>query len=37
MEVSSTTFLSLWYDLTWDWTAVSRAIGEHSTTKPMGR
>ena len=23
-------FLSLWYDLTWDWTQVSRAIGEHS-------
>ena len=21
-------FLSLWYDLTWDWTQVSRAIGE---------
>ena len=24
-------FLSLWYDSTWDWTSVSRAIGEHST------
>ena len=24
-------FLSLWYDSTWDWTAVSRTIGEHST------
>ena len=24
-------FLSFWYDLTWDWTLVSRAIGEHST------
>ena len=24
-------FLSLWYDSTWDWTEVSRAIGEHST------
>ena len=23
-------FLSLWYDLTWDWTQVSQAIGEHS-------
>ena len=23
-------FLSLWYDSTWDWTHVSRAIGEHS-------
>ena len=23
-------FLSLWYDSTWDWTLVSRAIGEHS-------
>ena len=23
-------FLSIWYDLTWDWTQVSRAIGEHS-------
>ena len=24
-------FLSLWYDATWDWTQVSRTIGEHST------
>ena len=24
-------FLSLWYDSTWDWTPVSRTIGEHST------
>ena len=24
-------FLSLWYDSTWDWTAVSRIIGQHST------
>ena len=24
-------FLSLWYDWTWDWTPVSRTIGEHST------
>ena len=23
-------FLSLWYDSTWDWTQVSRAIGEHT-------
>ena len=26
-------FLSLWYDAAWDWTQVSRAIGEHSTHK----
>ena len=24
-------FLSIWYDASWDWTLVSRAIGEHST------
>ena len=24
-------FLSLWYDLTWDWTPVSRTISKHST------
>ena len=24
-------FLSLWYDLIWDWTPVSRIIGEHSS------
>ena len=24
-------FLGLWYDATWDWTLVSRAISEHST------
>ena len=30
-------FLSLWYDLSWDWTPVSWAIGKHSTTKPMDR
>ena len=24
-------FLSFWYDSTWDWTPVSRTIGEHST------
>ena len=23
-------FLSLWYDPMWDWTPVSRTIGEHS-------
>ena len=26
-------FYSLWYDATWDWTQVSRTIGEHSTYK----
>ena len=26
-------FLSLWYDSTWDWTPVSRTIGEHYTLK----
>ena len=30
-EISSTNLLSLWYDLTWDWTLVSRTCGEHST------
>ena len=29
-EVSSTIFLSLWYETTWDWTLVSQAIDEHS-------
>ena len=24
-------FLSLWYDLTWDWTPISQTIGKHST------
>ena len=24
-------FQSLWYDETWDWTQVSRTIGEYST------
>ena len=24
-------FLSLWYDLTWDWTLVCQTIGKHST------
>ena len=24
-------FWSLWYDSTWDWTPVSRTLGEHST------
>ena len=28
-------FLSLWYESTWDWTSVSRAIGEHSTHKTI--
>ena len=23
-------FKTLWYDATWDWTQVSRTIGEHS-------
>ena len=26
-------FLSLWYDSTWEWTLVSRAISEHATHK----
>ena len=26
-------FWSLWYDLTWGWTSVSRTLGEHSTHK----
>ena len=30
-EASSTIFLSLWYDSTWDWTSVSWTIGKHST------
>ena len=29
--------LSLWYDSTWDWTPVSRTIGEHSTHKTNGK
>ena len=28
-------FLSLWYDSTWNWTQVSRAIGEHSNRLAM--
>ena len=24
-------FYIIWYDTTWDWTQVSRTIGEHST------
>ena len=28
-------FFSLQYDSTWDWTPVSRAIGEHSTTRQV--
>ena len=30
-EVSRNHFWNLWYDVTWDWTQVSRTIGEHST------
>ena len=30
-------FLSLWYDSTGDWSPVSRAIGEHSTTVSVDR
>ena len=30
-------FLSLWYDSTWNWTQVSRGIGEHSTHYPHVR
>ena len=26
-EVSSTIFLSLWYNVTWDWTQVSQSVG----------
>ena len=29
-------FSNLWYDSTWDWTPVSRAIGEHSNWKAKG-
>ena len=29
-------FLNLWYDSTWDWIQVSRAIGEHSNHYAMG-
>ena len=29
-SVSSNIFLSLWYDLTWDWTLVSQTIAEYS-------
>ena len=28
-------FLSLWYDLTWDWTPVFWTIDGHSTIRPM--
>ena len=24
-------FMSIWYDMTWDWTLISRAIAEYST------
>ena len=27
-------FLSLWYDLTWNWTLVSQNIGKHLASKP---
>ena len=30
-------FLSLWYDLTWDWNLVSSAIGEHYISNEIGR
>ena len=30
-EVSSAIFLRLWYDPIWDWTPVSRTIGEYPT------
>ena len=33
MYASSTIFLRLWNDSTWDWTPVSQGIGEHSTHK----
>ena len=29
-------FLSLWYDLTWDWTPASQTVGKHSTHKANG-
>ena len=29
-------FLSIWYDLIWDWTFVSPAIGEHTNQKANG-
>ena len=28
-------FFSFWYDTTWDWTPVSRAIGEQTVVKQM--
>ena len=28
-------FLSIWYDSTWDWTLIYRAIGEHYTHKTV--
>ena len=30
-------FLSLWYDSTWDWTPISKMIGEHSNYKANGQ
>ena len=37
MELSSTIFLSLWYDLTWDWTLIFRPLVNTLPTKPMSR
>ena len=34
-EVSSIIYKVFWYDTTWDWTQVSRTIGEHSTTRTI--
>ena len=33
---SSTNFGGLWFDSTWDWTSVSKAIHEHSTLAANG-
>ena len=30
-------FLSFRYDITLDWNLIFRAIGEHSTTRPMNK
>ena len=35
-EESSTMFLSLWYESTWDWTHLSQNKGEHSNHYPKG-
>ena len=29
-------FLSFWYDSTWDWSPVSRTLGEHPTRQANG-